>query len=207
MDSPAATEWISINEGDDLDVASRSLLPFKHLGHLGTGASALVEMVQDQTTGRIFAHKLYRRFRGRDIARFRQEVQNEISIIRRLSENPHIIQVFATYTCGREVGLILSPVADGGDLGNHLQTIQDRGQGPTAEEKVVLERAFGCLASGISFIHKQTIRHKDIKPQNILIHRGSVLYTDFGISLDASQDERTTTMGTALCLTFRYCAP
>ncbi|KAG2417776.1 hypothetical protein HFD88_008995 [Aspergillus terreus] len=207
MGPSTAIECISIKEGDDLDIPSRNRLPFQHLGPLGTGGSAHVEMVRDRTTGRVFAHKLYRRFHGRDIARFKVQVQNEISIIRRLSKNPHIIQVFATYTCGREVGLILNPVADGGDLGNYLQTIQDTGQGPTAEQKAVLERSFGCLASGISFIHMQTIRHKDIKPQNILIHQGSVLYTDFGISLDASQDERTTTMGTALSLTLRYCAP
>jgi serine/threonine protein kinase len=116
--------------------------------------------------------------------------------------------VFATYTCGREVGLILSPVADGGDLGNYLQTILDTpGQRPAAEQEAVLQRTFGCLASGIASIHLQTIRHRDIKPQNILIHEGSMLYTGFGISLDASQDERTTTLGTALCMTFRYRAP
>jgi serine/threonine protein kinase len=42
-------------------------------------------------------------------------------------------------------------------------------------------------------MHEQTIRHKDIKPQNILIHRGSAIYTDFGISLDFAQQDSTTT--------------
>ena len=63
------------------------------------------------------------------------------------------------------------------------------------DNHIILQRAIGCLASGLAFMHEQTIRHKDIKPQNILIHGGSVLYTDFGISLDFGQQGNSTTTG------------
>ena len=70
-----------------------------------------------------------------------------------------------------------------------------------------LWKAYGCLASGLAFIHKQTIRHKDIKPQNILIHQGNVLFTDFGISVDFSEHGRSTTTGHPQSFTRKYCAP
>jgi serine/threonine protein kinase len=63
------------------------------------------------------------------------------------------------------------------------------------------------LASALAFIHKQTIRHKDIKPQNILIHRGEAMYTDFGLSYDFGDTGRSTTTGVPQGLTRRYCAP
>src|SRR5205823_1519628 len=80
---------------------------------------------QDTTNDQMFAHKRYRRYHGPNIDKFKQEVQNEIKIIRRLSSHPHIIRVFATYTCGRELGMILTPVAESGDLASYLQTISD----------------------------------------------------------------------------------
>ena len=198
---------ILVRQGDHLDIMNRNILPYRPVKSLGAGGSAYVELVQDITNGRAFAHKSFRRYHGSDIDKFRQAFQNEIEIIRRLSSHPHIIRVFASYTCGREAGMILTPVADGGDLACYLQSISDSRNLPTTEQCTILQRAFGCLASGLAFIHNRIIRHKDIKPQNILIHQGHVLYTDFGIALDASQHDNTTTFGTAQAFTLRYCAP
>lgn len=197
---------ISVSEDNDLDIPNRNVLPYRHIRHLGSGGSAYIEMVEDTTTGQVFAHKRFHRYHGPNIPKFKQEVRNEIEVIRRLSSHPHIVRVFATYTCGREFGMILTPVADS-DLATYLQIISDSGRPPTAEQCTILGRAFGCLTSGLAFIHERTIRHKDIKPQNILIHRDRIIYTDFGIALDASQHDSTTTVGTAQAFTRRYCAP
>lgn len=56
----------------------------------------------------------------------------------------------------------------------------------------MLLSAFGYPVSGLRLIRQQMIRHKNIKPQNILLHSGSVIYTDFGISYDSSQASRST---------------
>jgi serine/threonine protein kinase len=71
----------------------------------------------------------------------------------------------------------------------------------------VLQHAFGCLANGLEYIHAKGIRHKDIKPQNILVHHGSVLYTDFGSSKDATQPGESTTEGVLDFLTRKYSPP
>lgn len=198
---------IPVREGDDIDIPTRDVLPYTHIKSLGMGSSSFVEMVRDTTSGQVFAHKVFRRYHGPNTGKFRRDVRNEIEILRRLSSHPHIIRVFATYTCGRDIGIIFTPVADSGDLANYLQNILDFGNPPTIEQCAILKRAFGCLASGLAFIHKKAIRHKDIKPQNILIHKGIVIFTDFGIALDASLHDTTTTIGTPEAFTRRYCAP
>ncbi|MCJ1273980.1 hypothetical protein MMC21_001773 [Puttea exsequens] len=46
-----------------------------------------------------------------------------------------------------------------------------------------LRRYFVCLSEALAYLHESGVRHKDIKPENILIDEsGSVLLTDFGIS-------------------------
>lgn len=65
---------------------------------------------------------------------------------------------------------------------------------------------FGCLTSALSYLHDNRIRHKDIKPSNVLIKHDQVYLTDFGTSLDWSGCDNSTTE-TALPTTPRYCAP
>lgn len=58
----------------------------------------------------------------------------------------------------------------------------------------------------MNFLHNAKIRHRDIKPQNILVKGSSVYFTDFGISLDWENLSRsTTTKDTAKSML--YCAP
>ncbi|KAF2198638.1 kinase-like protein, partial [Delitschia confertaspora ATCC 74209] len=70
-----------------------------------------------------------------------------------------------------------------------------------------LRTFFGCLARALEFLHEQKVRHKDIKPHNILIDRGNVLFTDFGLSLDFTGADGSTTMSMVNGMTPRYCAP
>ncbi len=48
---------------------------------------------------------------------------------------------------------------------------------------LILRRCFVCLSEALSYLHASDVRHKDIKPENILIDEsGSLILTDFGIS-------------------------
>jgi serine/threonine protein kinase len=184
---------------------------------------------------------VFRNVYARNLEDAKKQFRNEVCIMRRLASSHHVIKLHATYLAGRELALILDPVASDGDLANFIQEYRDMAEelegandliskvrglqdlaqlqrGGRADKlgqliqrkgsmRAIMQKAFGCLASGLAFIHKQTIRHKDIKPQNILIHEGNVLYTDFGFSLDHSALGRSTTTGRPDAFTRRYCAP
>ncbi|KAF2178861.1 kinase-like protein [Zopfia rhizophila CBS 207.26] len=208
IDKPAR---LTIGKDQDLELEKKDLLrlPYRFLKNLGHGGSGRVEMVQDINTGLIFARKILRNYHSRKLEAIKQSFHNEVQVMRRLAEHHHVVRVFATYITHREFALILQPVADDGDLATFLQDIRDSAtfEEMSIQKQEILEQAFGCLASGLAFMHKQEVRHKDIKPQNILIHQGSVLYADFGISFDYSEDGRSTTTGSLQALTRRYCAP
>ena len=187
---------------------------YQHIRMLGHGGSASVEQVLDLTTGSVFARKTIRNVYSRNVEEAKRKLLNEIRIMQRLPHH-HIVRVHSTRIEGRELTMILDPAADGGDLADYLQNYRDQGFHLLGEDiskenerlNFVLLKAFGCLASALDFIHRQTVRHKDIKPQNILIHKGKVMYTDFGLSYDFGDIGRSTTTGNPQGITRRYCAP
>jgi serine/threonine protein kinase len=199
--------YLTINKGDHLELQSTQHLPFRLVKNLGGGASAVVEMVEDVMSGKMYARKVFRNVHSYNLKQVREQYFNEIKVIQRLAQHPHVINIHSSYKCGRDLALILDPVADGGDLAHFFQMIRDRDSKPTLRENQILLRAFGCLASGLEFMHQQTVRHKDIKPQNILLHQGLVIYTDFGISNESSLHGHSTTTGRPEAFSRRYCAP
>ncbi|PVH79455.1 kinase-like protein [Cadophora sp. DSE1049] len=122
---------------------------------------------------------------------------NELKILKRL-HHIHCVSLVASYTDPKYFGIIIAPVADC-DLAAFYPTV-------TPETTPILRSFFGCLANAMNFLHSAKIRHRDIKPQNILVKGSSVYLTDFGISLDWENLSRsTTTKDTAKSML--YCAP
>lgn len=184
------------------------MLPFQHVKDLGVGSSAVVDVVQHEITGTKFAHKAFNARNSRNLEGLKRAFKNEIDIIKRLHSHPHLIQIYWSYTCGETLGMLLTPVASDGDLKAYLQMVQTMDKPLTPEQYSILGRSFGCLASGLAFVHSHKVRHKDIKPANILIHEGQMIISDFGIALDASgEDAATTTTGPPGAFTDRYRAP
>ena len=61
---------------------------------------------------------------------------------------------------------------------------------PIEREFENLRGYFVCLSQALRYLHEQGVRHKDIKPANILIDKSqSVILTDFGISRRFPKDE------------------
>ncbi|KAH3919753.1 hypothetical protein HBH56_018300 [Parastagonospora nodorum] len=205
---------LSIEKGVDYDGVEGEL-PYKHVRNLGFGHSGNVEEVEDQMTGQVYARKTIR-ITGtkRDKAERTRVFRNEVAIIRGLESHRHIISVHATYATTRVFGILLEPVASQGDLGDFLsdysREMEEEATIPnvrTAAMKPVIKQGFGCLAAGLAFMHQRRIRHKDIKPRNIIVHMGKLIYTDFGYSFDSNGFSRSTTEGRPDYFTRRYSAP
>lgn len=76
------------------------------------------------------------------------------------------------------------------------------------DRSIRLRQFFGCLATVVEYLYQYKIRHKDIKPQNILVKGDQVLLTDFGTSRCWVDEPVDTTIGTnQQAFTVAYCAP
>jgi serine/threonine protein kinase len=111
----------------------------------------------------------------------------------------HVVEFVGSYTDPKYIGLIMSPIAEM-DLSTYLECAN-------ATIHKELRTFFGCLARALEFLHRERIRHKDIKPSNILVHNGNVLFTDFGLAFDFTDREGSTTVSRPNGGTPKYYAP
>ena len=123
----------------------------------------------------------------------------EISVMRQVVHQ-HCVQFVGSYTDTHHVNILSNPIAD-----MDLATLLD--SSISLEERIIIFRGIGCLCNAINYLHQNKIRHEDLKPQNILIHGNNILLTDFGFSLDFSEDSVSTTTGRPSAWTVRYSAP
>jgi serine/threonine protein kinase/tetratricopeptide (TPR) repeat protein len=167
---------------------------------MGTGTYAIVDSIQ-------LGHELYAR-KSVALPRFRQQqireaIRSEISVIRTL-DHPHIIQICFTYEDKSRFYIIMDPLADC-DLEAFL--IQYGSKPPTRSQQIMVWKWFTCLSNTLAFIHSKGIRHKDIKPRNILGKGKDVIFADFGSSHVFLNGGDSTTEGPSYGHTKMYCAP
>jgi len=175
-------------------------LPLQMKGFLGSGSFGQVDRVLSLISFREYALKRVLRstaFSGRGTECVKQFIA-EIRALKRIKHR-HVVEFVGSYTDPKYMGLIMSPVADM-DLSTYLASAG------TARHRE-LRTFFGCLARALAFLHEQRIRHKDIKPSNILVHSGNVLFTDFGLAFDFTDKTGSTTAGIVNGKTLKYCAP
>lgn len=58
-----------------------------------------------------------------------------------------------------------------------------------------LQQLMGCITEALAFVHEKGIRHRDLKPKNILLSPGRVYLADFGIARDVKGSENSITCG------------
>jgi serine/threonine protein kinase len=69
-----------------------------------------------------------------------------------------------------------------------------------------LQSSIGCIANAVEWLHNSHIRHKDLKPSQILISASGLWLSDFGWSKDVSEMTCSTTVG-GKTTTPKYLAP
>jgi serine/threonine protein kinase len=127
--------------------------------------------------------------------------KNEVEILQRLNHE-HLVRFCGSYTDENNFALLVQPVAE-----RTLHDLLIRPYPLSAEDTAMMHKSFGCLAFGLAWLHSRLIRHKDIKPANILISSGSMLFCDFGSAMDAELRDTTRTEGPAHMRTPRYVSP
>ena len=217
------TKSLDLENGRHGHFAPGEQLPFDILSQLGSGGHGQVDRISSKLSFRQYALKRVRRKAAFGNASSREALKafvREINILRSLTHK-HMVQYIGSYSDRRYLGLIMSPVADS-DLAVYLERLCSSLQSHHGSEILPpmsqytqrmlpdimsnLRTFFGCLASALAYLHSQNVRHKDIKPQNILVLRGDVLLTDFGLSRNFTDDVGSTSTGMTPASP-RYCAP
>jgi serine/threonine protein kinase len=141
----------------------------------------------------------------------REEAITEVSHLTRLN-HAHILRVIGSYVKGRELSILLYPVADY-NLENFLDEFRDAPGDSDMWNNMVhsSERFYSCLSSAVQCIHRSLTKHMDIKPQNILIRkidkrRYSPYVADFGIARSYETPKEIET-DSRTSFTKRYAAP
>ncbi|KAI9817107.1 MAG: hypothetical protein M1827_001219 [Pycnora praestabilis] len=205
------------------DFSSSEIIPLQQGRFLGRGVSGDVYEVWAEE-GVPYARKQI--YCSRRIKL--QDVQHEVEVMKKL-DHKHIIEFVGSFTQGRVLGMLLKPAAQC-DLSTFLEELGDFPFDPQSslelwksldlsvtevdingrpqEPLTLLRQIHGCIANAVEYLHKNDIRHKDLKPRNILLalhrerptsdpktHFQRVYITDFGISKDFADLSQSVTDG------------
>lgn len=177
-------------------------LPYQRSGDLpGYGSYGMVIKMREVNSGMWYAVK--QQLLGeeeQDNIEAYKHLRGETQRLRNLHHR-HVVRLVKTYERGKQYGMVLEPYA-ASDLGAQLQRFRDNGidlgttTGVERRDQDILAplflQAFGCLSNGLKYIHGEKMRHKDIKPTNILYDskpddsEANFLWADFGLAYDFS---------------------
>ena len=154
---------------------------------IGEGGMATVLLAHDTRHARMVAIKVLRP----DVAqragaeRFLREIRTTASL-----QHPHIVPLFDSGAADGSVYYVM-PFIDGETLRDRLDR---EGQLPVADAVRIARE----VADALDYAHRHGVVHRDVKPENVLLHDNRVLVADFGIALALSRstnDPRLTDTG------------
>ncbi|XP_028822877.1 serine/threonine-protein kinase 17A [Denticeps clupeoides] len=166
------------------------IIPGKELGR---GKFAVVRKCVEKSSGREYAAKFMRKRRkGQDC---RLEIVHEIAVLELATASPRVINLHEVYEMASEMVLVLE-FAAGGEIFNQCVA-----EGDEAFKEDDVKRLMRQILEGVSFLHKNSVVHLDLKPQNILLTSaaplGNIKIVDFGLSrMVSSSQEIREIMGT-----------
>lgn len=165
---------------------------------IGVGGMATVYLAQDLRHARSVAVKVLRSDLSQQLGAPR--FLNEVTIAAGLS-HPHILPLFDS---GERDGILffVMPFVEGESLRSKLSR---EGTLPVRDAVKILRD----VADALAYAHAQTVVHRDIKPDNVLLSGRHAMVADFGVAKalsEATSRHQLTTEGVALG-TPSYMAP
>jgi serine/threonine protein kinase len=165
----------------------KTLRNFRIVSQIGEGGMGVVYLAEHVELPKRFAIKSLSKALSRDPnfrKRFYEEAQKQA-----LLDDPNIVQVTDFFEEEGQFFLVMEYV-DGQDLSN---VIKSRGKLPESEVLAI----FQDVLKGLGFAHDKGIVHRDMKPSNVLIDKGSrARIMDFGIAiLKGAAEKRLTAAG------------
>jgi serine/threonine protein kinase/Flp pilus assembly protein TadD len=156
---------------------------------VGRGGMATVYLAQDLKHRRPVAVKVLHPHLAANIGadRFLREIEIAAAL-----NHPHILPLMDS---GNADGLLyyVMPFVEGDSLRDRLAR---EGRLPIAEAVELTRKVAGALA----YAHARGVVHRDVKPENVMLHQGEAVVTDFGIAKAVSTEglEHLTQTGTSV---------
>mmetsp|Transcript_64856 Transcript_64856/g.140723 ORF Transcript_64856/g.140723 Transcript_64856/m.140723 type:complete len:525 (+) Transcript_64856:185-1759(+) len=149
---------------------------------LGQGAFGTVWRAVDRQTEDVVAVKQLNKaaFPRRGISR--ADILREVEVMKALSHE-NITSLFSYFEDDDSMFLALE-YCDGGDFGDK---VQERGMELKEEEAAEWMRQ---IMSALACMHAKSICHRDIKPDNFMVHRGLLKVSDFGLATFVERGKR-----------------
>ena len=118
-------------------------------------------------------------------------IREELQIMKRIRHS-HILTLQDSFYKKKKLYLVL-PYCNGGNVLDYIQSTDH------SYDKSYIKQ----ILSGILYLYKQNVIHRDIKPQNILIHNHNIKICDFGLSKSMYLDS----IKNSICGSPKYIAP
>jgi serine/threonine protein kinase len=149
---------------------------------LGRGGMGVVYLAREQRLDRLVAIKVLPP--SLETLELRERFLREARTAAQLS-HPNIVPIFRADEVGNLAFFSMGYV-EGESFAERIQTL---GRVPVAEVVRVLREAAWALA----YAHARSVIHRDVKPENLMIERGTgrVIVTDFGIARDTRASNLT----------------
>ncbi|MEU0944131.1 serine/threonine-protein kinase [Streptomyces canus] len=193
----------SLFSGSPSELVGRQVASYRIEQEIGRGGMAVVYRARDLRLDRTVALKLL----APELARndtFRNRFSHESRVAAAI-DHPHIVPVFEAGETDGVLYIAMRYVA-----GSDLRHLLDR-QGPLPLPTAL--RIAAQLASALDAAHEHGLVHRDVKPGNILVSRGTdsdhpehVYLTDFGLTKKSLSLTGFTTVGQFVG-TLDYVAP
>ncbi|KAG6453453.1 hypothetical protein O3G_MSEX008159 [Manduca sexta] len=144
---------------------------YRLMGELGTGSFSVVRLCEHKTSRVQYAVKI--------MDKLQYDPREEIEILLRYSQHPHIITLRGVYAEGGRI-LAVTELCRGGEL---LEHITQRRRLPEHEAAPILRN----VLLAVHYLHTHTVVHRDIKPSNILFATAEkrpedIRLVDFGLA-------------------------
>ena len=179
---------------------------FIRIKRIAGGHCSSVDKVQERSTKVYFACKtIYFNEASSKAERadLEKKAKEEVRIMKKLKHD-HIACVLFHVQRKDSINIVMTPIADK-DLRQYLnECISEKF--PIAMVDPIF-RWFGSLLQALDHAHLRKIRHRDIKPANILIEGGRPYLADFGLALDFTKQETSSTRSIDVQGTPVYYAP
>ena len=161
---------------------------FDPLRCLGKGTYGTVLLVKQQSTGKLYAQKQFRKASLTVRKKLVEQTKTERVILESVNRHPFVVKLFYAFQDHEKLYLILE-YAQGGELFERL-----RNEHMFPEDTAAFYMAEMTLA--LEHLHKTVgVIYRDLKPENCLLDaEGHLLLTDFGLSKVSAEGEQCRSM-------------